>query len=101
MHFLDIPYGFNFGRVGILVEPHELDIFVQYVKHHNINHGYANFASTIKRIKNQGYAVIFYFDDYRMRYYTWGCSPWNMRRVKLCDLYEEAVDLTDVLKLLA
>lgn len=101
MHFQDIPYGFLYGRTGIFVQTDELEIFAQYVQHHNINHRYVNFASTLKRIKNQGDPVTFYFEHNRMRYASPGCAPWTMRRVKLCDLYEDSADMSDLLKLLA
>lgn len=101
MHFLEVPNGFFYGRTGIVVETNELDIFAQFIQHYNIRHGYVNFASTLKRIKNQGTWVTFYFSDGRLRYCTPGCSPWYMHRVKMADLWEDAVDMSGVLELLA
>lgn len=101
MHFQDVPYGFPYGRTGIFVQVDELDIFAQFVQYHNINHRYANFASILKRIKNQNTSVTFYFEHGRMRYATPGCVPWTIRSVKMCDLWEDTVDMSDVLELLA
>lgn len=101
MQFQNVPNGFFYGRTGIVVQVEELDVFAQFIRHHNINHRYANFGSILKRIKNQGVTVTFYFDGGRMRYATPGCAPWYMSRVRMCDLWEDVVDLSDVLELLA
>lgn len=103
MHFKDLPYNWKYGHFGIIVRPTEVDIFRQFIEHHQIPHGYTNLMATLNRIRNAGNSVIFYMKSPRtLKYYNaWAKMPHWMQTRPLCDMYENVIEHTDILQLLA
>lgn len=103
MNFFPLPYGFahGWGTKGISVDPAELPIFEQYMRHHNIAMGYANFGNIIRRIRSTGTRAIFWYDGRRLHYFSAHSNPpRQMSITRFNMLYEEAVDVSDILDLL-
>lgn len=103
MNFFPLPYGFTHGRgtKGISVDLTELPIFEQYMRHHNVTMGYANFGNIIKRIRSTRTRAIFWYDGCRLHYFSaYSNPPRQMSITRFNTLYEEVVDVSDILDLL-
>lgn len=83
------------------MRPDELDIFKQYLKHHDIIHRYNNISSIFSRIKTKRETVVFWYDGWCLHYFSVASvHTRDLIRVRFDTLYEECIDCTDIMAFL-